>query len=75
MIQYRETASVQKEIEKITCNMCGNDIGRNSFGYFDESVHVEKTWGYGSEKDGETHAFDLCEECYNKLISGFKIKP
>ncbi len=30
-------------------------------------------WGYFSEKDGTTHAFDLCEDCYDKIISKFVI--
>ena len=28
---------------------------------------------YFSEKDGQIHHFDLCEECYDELVSGFKI--
>ena len=32
-------------------------------------------WGYFSEKDGESHSFDLCEACYDKLTAGFKIPP
>ena len=31
------------------------------------------SWGYFSKKDGETHSFDLCEECYDKWIGGFQI--
>ena len=30
-------------------------------------------WGYFSEKDGERHSFDLCEECYDRLIASFKL--
>ena len=30
-------------------------------------------WGYFSEKDGERHHFDLCESCYDDLVSSFKI--
>lgn len=29
-------------------------------------------WGYFSEKDGERHHFDLCESCYDDLVSSFK---
>ena len=35
--------------------------------------HVEVPWGYFSEMDGEVHSFDLCEECYRKLIKEFAI--
>ena len=53
-----------KEISKIICNQCGREIS---------VLCVEHTWGYFSEKDGENHRFDLCEECYDRLLKGFLI--
>ena len=26
-----------------------------------------------SKKDGQIHSFDLCEECYDKMIARFRI--
>lgn len=61
-----------KEINKIICNQCGKEIpvidGIPREGVF--SVNCE--WGYFSEKDGEKHSFDLCEACYDKLVSSFR---
>ena len=34
---------------------------------------VEKRWGYFSNKDNEVHRFDLCEECYDRMVSQFVI--
>ena len=34
---------------------------------------VNHSWDYFSEKDGEVHRFDLCEACYEELISQFKV--
>ena len=31
-------------------------------------------FGYFSNKDGIRHSFDLCEECYDKLIEGFAVE-
>jgi len=31
----------------------------------------EKQWGYFSQKDGENHVLDICEECYDKWRSSF----
>ena len=31
-------------------------------------------FGYFSNKDGIRHSFDLCEECYDKLIEGFTVE-
>ena len=67
--QLKET----KEINKIICNQCGKEInvvdGTPREGVFS----VDYTWGYFSDKDGEKHSFDLCESCYDKLLSSFQL--
>ncbi|MGO5052581.1 hypothetical protein ACTQ6A_08650 [Lachnospiraceae bacterium LCP25S3_G4] len=69
MRQYRMQET--QEIDKVFCNQCGKEIpvvnGRIEAGVFS----TEYEWGYFSEKDGELHAFDLCEECYDRLVRGF----
>lgn len=66
----------------VTCNKCGNIIGRvnheNKNGKASqcfEVVNVRHQFGYFSKRDGEIHEFDLCEECYLKIIEEFQIKP
>ena len=63
----------RKEISKIICNKCGKEIpvsgGHEMKGVFS----VDYEWGYFSEKDGERHAFDLCETCYDALLQSFLI--
>lgn len=34
---------------------------------------LESRMGFFSEKDGEIHHFDLCEPCYDAIVSEFKI--
>ena len=66
-----------KEISKIICNQCGREISVINGRPEKEVLCVEHTWGYFSEKDGENHRFDLCEECYacyDELTRNFKIK-
>lgn len=59
--------------DEIYCNKCKKQI-KNSQGIEREGVlHVEKTWGYFSGKDGERHSFDLCENCYDELVRKFAI--
>ena len=36
-------------------------------------IHIDHAWDYFSEKDGEIHHLDLCENCYDEIISGFRI--
>jgi len=38
-------------------------------------IHVDKAWGYCSDKDNQVHSFDICESCYDRWIKTFKIKP
>ena len=65
--QLKET----KEIKKIICNRCGKETEVVNGIPGEEMLHVEHTWGYFSEKDGECHSFDLCEECYDEFVKGF----
>lgn len=62
-----------KEVKKIICNQCRKEMpvvnGRTEEGVFS----VDYGWGYFSEKDGEKHSFDLCENCYDKLLGSFEI--
>ncbi|MBU3840902.1 MAG: hypothetical protein IAA25_08020 [Candidatus Ruminococcus intestinipullorum] len=71
MRQYKMKAT--KEVSKIICNRCGKEI-MVSKGYAKEGVfHVDYSWGYFSEKDGENHSFDLCEKCYDHILQEFCI--
>lgn len=54
-------------VDKIFCNRCSKEITGQ------DVLSVEKRWGYFSQKDGETHRFDLCEECYDEWIASFQI--
>jgi len=60
-------------LEKVVCNQCGRELelknGIVQEGVFKGEVH----WGYFSRKDGENHSFDLCEDCYERLIHSFSI--
>jgi|MTBAKSStandDraft_1061840.scaffolds.fasta_scaffold88415_2 hypothetical protein len=63
----------EDKIVQVYCNCCGKSIlvenGMLKEGVFSTSYQ----WGYFSEKDGTTHRFDLCEDCYDKIISKFII--
>ncbi len=62
-----------KEVTKIICNKCGKEIDVENGMAKEDTLSVQKRWGYFSEKDNEVHAFDLCEVCYDELISNFRI--
>ncbi len=60
---------------KIICNCCKkqikveNDIPREDY------VDIEKKWGYFSRKDGLVERITVCEDCYEKWVSTFQLKP
>ncbi len=72
---YKEETIISKQTDKIICNSCSKEIEKDPTGNFYDHIEINKEWGYLSDFDGQTHSFDLCEQCYKKLISGFKHSP
>ncbi len=61
------------ELAAMYCNCCGKKL-KIEHGIVKEGVFTaEISWGYFSEKDGEQHNFDICEDCYERMIEKFKI--
>ena len=57
----------------ISCNSCGKQLKFENGILKEDAFEATKEWGYFSERDMEVHHFNLCEECYDKLISEFQI--
>lgn len=55
------------------CNSCGKLLKAENGILKEDAFEATKEWGYFSERDMEVHHFNLCEDCYNKVISQFKI--
>lgn len=73
MRQFEICNKEQKEVIKIVCNLCKKEIKVKNGISEEDVLSVEKRWGYFSNKDNEVHRFDLCEECYDKLIASFEV--
>ena len=57
--------------EKVVCNQCKKEL-KNQNGVLKEGcLSVDQVFGYFSRKDGIRHRFDLCEDCYDKLVQSF----
>lgn len=55
------------------CNGCGKNMCVEN-GLLKEAIfEAKQSFGYFSQKDGETHKFDLCESCYDKMIGAFAV--
>lgn len=55
------------------CNICGRELKQELDIVKEDYIFVKKNWGYFSRKDGQTHQFCICEDCYDKWIKSFKI--
>lgn len=67
--------SEQKETQLTgaVCNCCGKKLLVENGFLREECIHVSHDFGFFGKKDGTSHAFDLCEECYEKIIAGFSV--
>lgn len=64
---------IKKELVEIVCNKCSKKIIIENGIAMNGVMNISYGWGYFSRKDGETHNFDLCEECYDSFINEFQI--
>lgn len=71
MRKYSEEA--KRELLEMTCNKCGRKMKVDKGIVGQGALSISYGWGYFSRKDGETHSFDICEECYDDLIKSFII--
>ena len=62
----------KKEVVLIQCNKCKKKEKNISFPEIETFRH---SFGYGTNKDGLTYEFELCSDCFDKIINNFKIKP
>ena len=60
-------------LETVICNCCGKKMVVENGILREGAISIDHMWDYFSEKDGERHSFDLCEECYDGLIASFKL--
>lgn len=68
---FKEVQDVKRK--EMRCNVCGKKL-KVEHGILKEDVFTaRKEWGYFSEKDLQVHSFNICEECYNKMVSSFVI--
>ncbi len=63
----------KKVLGKVLCNCCGRELAMTGSHVAEGVLHVCKEWGFFSEKDLVCHEFDVCEQCYDKMITGFQI--
>lgn len=63
----------EHQLLQVTCNKCGKTTETENFILKEDYFTCEKSWGYFSNRDGEVDRWDLCENCYNEMVKGFKV--
>ncbi|MCM1038617.1 MAG: hypothetical protein NC434_04775 [Ruminococcus sp.] len=63
----------ENELLSVTCNCCKKELLVENGILKEECISFTHLFGYFSDKDGEKHRFDLCEQCYDKLIANFQL--
>lgn len=71
MRKYLEEGS--NGLVSVICNGCGKNLLVENGILKEGCFEADAVFGYFSKKDGEIHSFDLCEECYDKMIARFRI--
>lgn len=70
----RKYEVIKKEkLKNVFCNMCGKQLKIKNGIVTEGVMSLDLHWGYFSEKDGQIHSFDLCEECYDMLLDRFSL--
>lgn len=61
------------QLDTVICNCCGKKLAVEKGILREGAIMVDHIWDFFSEKDGEIHHFDLCEECYDEMTRQFRI--
>lgn len=71
MRRYEDEAN--RQLAQVICNQCKKELKLES-GYLKEGCFTaDYCFGYFSHKDGMRYRFDLCEECYDRMIARFQV--
>lgn len=71
MRRYEKNQS--QELVQVICNKCGKELKVKDGILKEGAFQADYLFGYFSKKDGTRHHFDLCEDCYDRLVGGFAV--
>ena len=63
----------KRELAAVICNKCKKELKVAGGILMEGCFRGNIRFGYFSNRDGNEHSFDLCEECYEEMIDGFAI--
>ncbi len=65
--------SEEKKLIQVVCNKCGRSLRLENGCLKEGCFSAEAAFGYFTRKDGTVHRFDLCEDCYDSIVSQFAV--
>lgn len=71
----REYDNELQKLAKVVCNGCGREMEVENGILMEGAFHSDWMFGYFSKRDREKHDFDLCEDCYDKMVENFAVPP
>ena len=69
----RKTDGNDRILRAVICNGCGKELKVEKGVLREDFFCAEHTFGYFSAMDGKKVSFDLCEECFQKLLERLEI--
>lgn len=64
----RKSDGSEKMLRAVICNGCGRQLKVEKGMLREGCFCAEQTFGYFSSMDGKKISFDLCEDCFEKLL-------
>ena len=61
------------ELISVICNRCGKEMKLENGILKEGCFEVKHAFGYFSSKDGQVYHFDLCEQCFDKMLAEFRV--
>lgn len=72
MREYKEKELQELKLVKACCNQCGKELVVEDGILKEGCFSIDYEFDYFSNKDGYIYSFDLCEECFDALVKGFR---
>ena len=72
MRSYQEQEKQEEVLQTVICNQCGKKMNVEEGILKEGCFHSDHAFDYFSNKDGCIYSIDLCEECFDRWIRGFK---
>ena len=63
----------ERKLMQVVCNKCGREMKTENGDLREGCFSADAVFGYFSRKDGTVHHFDICEDCYDRMIAEFAL--